>query len=139
MNIHGGYNVLVENSEIQYSGDDAYAAWSVGSSQNNITFQNNRAIHREGGSGCFASYGGQSTRFINNSGTGCYDDAVVIFGNKRFGCFGGRWNASSSAYVVGSRGMSKPCYFNEWAGNQFGYNCTKSAHRCYPGHVVCDR
>ena len=49
--------------------------------------------------------------FLNNSGEGCYQDAVVIFGNVGDALFGGAWNASSSTIVKGNIGMNESCGF----------------------------
>ena len=167
INIHGQHHgVLVTESDIRYSGDDSFATWSVGAGQTNISFVNNhaRTPHQGGGprcavpnppsncrpSGCFANYGGQASSFINNSGTGCYQDAVVIFGNVRFGLFGGAWNKSSSALVQGNVGMNQSCAFldccecaprPECCGHTVP--CTRGSCKggCvpFPGHIVCER
>ena len=40
MNIHGQHaNVLIEDSTVQYSGDDSFATWSIGAAQTNVTFR----------------------------------------------------------------------------------------------------
>jgi len=40
MNIHGQHaNVLIEDSTVQYSGDDSFATWSIGATQTNVTFR----------------------------------------------------------------------------------------------------
>ena len=151
MNIHGQHaNVLVEDCEVRYSRDDAFAAWSIGVGQTNITFTNNQAFRpsahfiRSNKSAnytfsCFANYGGLSTTFVNNSGTGCYKDAVVIFGNMYKALFGGRGNSSSTAVVTGSKGMNTSCHFEVWPGAPDGLRCDRGSHGCFPGTVVCRR
>ena len=159
INIHGQhYNVLIEGCTLRYSGDDSFATWSVGAKQTNITFANNRALwpHEFGGpscahptpkpdttcapSGCFAVYGGQTTTFLHNEGTGCFKDAVVIYGNVVSGNFGGQWSAlTSSTLVKGNKGMNSSCHFNVWPGAPNGQPCKHSMHGCFPGKVVCER
>lgn len=44
INVHGAHReVLIENCTIEHSGDDAFAMWSSGASEEKITFRNNFA------------------------------------------------------------------------------------------------
>lgn len=145
VNVHGAHDrVLVEDCEVRYANDDAFAAWSVGAAQTNMTFRNNRAVRpRQAGgpacardplpagclpSGCFANYGGQAVTFLDNVGVECYQDAVVILGNIGNGCFGGAWNASSSLTAINNSGAPAECKFLWPVGE---------GRAGFPGEVTC--
>ena len=123
VNIHGQHqNVLVEDSTVVDSGDDNFAAWSIGTGQSNVTFRNCTAIRGteatkvdpHGAAGvncCFVGFGGLLTSFIDLYGEGCGltprqgiapgAEALVVWGcpNKGNPAFGGAWNSSSVAVV----------------------------------------
>lgn len=135
VNIHGAHeNILVRDSIVQNSGDDAFAVWSVGlPGASNVTFVDNLAVRpwfRPGGSKapigwrntseCFAVYGGLSVRVLNNT---CVEShlAITIFGNDKHVTYGGRFSNDSFMQVEGNVGLSAPCYFGVK----------------YPGRAIC--
>ena len=128
VNVHGAHErVLVEDSEVRFSNDDAFATWSIGALQSDVTFRRNRAVtpRQSGGptcavdpmpagclaSGCFANYGGETVSFFDNVGVECYEDAVVIAGNVHSGLFGGAWAKSSVFDARGNTGAPRECRF----------------------------
>ena len=102
VNIHGRHvNVMVEGSTVVDSADDAFAMWSIGAGQTNVTFRNNTAIRKRGNSCCFVNFGGQLSSFLDNFGENCGltpkpgvphgNEGLVVWGspNKQVGLFGG--------------------------------------------------
>jgi len=155
INIHGAHrDVLVEGCNIALTGDDCFAIWSIGSLADNISFVNNTCSHRcdrcpasgqhgaamcqqvcnhllpsglVQGFGCFASYGGKASAFINNTGEDCSsqgNNAMVTFGYGNSGhptmptCFGGVYTNESTTKVIGNVGgnqsrTKRACVFFE--------------------------
>lgn len=115
VNIHGEHaNVLVEGCTVVDAEDDSFAMWSIGVGLENVTFQNNRALHRKhpGRNCCFVNFGGLTSAFLDSYGEGCGltprdgvppgSEGLVVFGSPASvtpPLFGGAWNSSSVSVV----------------------------------------